>query len=493
MPAVLRYFYNVSSPWSYLGLEPLIDLASRHGAVIEPHLIPLIEENGGIYSRNRPEARRAYFWTDLRRWAALRGKTLVTEGRADLANPAPAARLVVASLLDGGDWLALTRVLQSAFWERGVDVGDASTRTALLAGSGLSDLPSEERAVAQDVTDYLAASIDLARREGVWGLPTHLVAGETYWGQDSLPFLDRHLTGAATLTPTLPGPLVSTEWLARHLDAPGLTLLDSTFTLPGVQPDARALHVRAHIPGARFFDVDQVADPAATLPHMLPDAATFSRHAAGLGLARDKPVVIYDGPGLQSAARAWWTLRAFGFRDLAILDGGLRKWLAEGRPVSPGVAPPLSSSDAPTLDGPDLRLVADKARLKELLGRGAAQIVDARPAARFEGTAPEPRPGLRSGHVPGSLNLPVDQLSDPTTGTVLPLERLRARLSEVGIDAARPVVATCGSGVSAAAVAFALHLIGAPDAAVYDGSWSEWGQPGDTPVETGPARVGVPA
>lgn len=492
MPATIRLFYNVTSPWAYLGIRPLAALARRTGARVEPHPIPLIEENGGIYSRNRPEARRRYWQTDLKRWAARHGLPLVLDGRAALKDPAPAQRLVVAAYLDGGDWIALSTLLQSAFWAEGADIGDAGVRAALLARSGLTGVPTEDRAAAQDVSDHIAAARDLAARLGVFGIPTHEFEGELYWGQDSLPLLEQHLDRA--LRPGLPGPLVSTEWLAQHLGRPGLVVLDATQTLPGVSPAAPELHRAAHIPGARFFDIDAVADPDSGLPHMLPDAAGFARHAAALGIGHDTAVVIYDAPGLQSAPRVWWTLRAFGLRNLAILDGGLRAWVAEGRPLERGVTPYLPPGIIlPRVTGPDPSVVADLAQVHDHLHTGAAQIVDARAAGRFAGTQPEPRPGLRLGHIPGSLNLPFDRLSDPASGRVLPPEVLRARLAEAGIDPARPIVATCGSGVTAGAIAFALHLIGAPDAAVYDGSWTEWGGRSDTEVETGSASAGVPA
>ncbi len=184
----IDYFFGLGSPWAYVGLDAFAEVAQRHGATVVPHVIPLIEENGGIYSRNRPEARRAYWMTDLKRWAALRGKPLALEGRAALSDPAPAGRLVVAAWLDGQDWLAVARTLHEAFWAEGADIGNPEVRRALV-GDAL-----EDRAAAQDVTDRLAESRDFAQKSGVFGIPSYLVGDELFWGQDSLPFLDRHLT-----------------------------------------------------------------------------------------------------------------------------------------------------------------------------------------------------------------------------------------------------------------------------------------------------------
>lgn len=284
------------------------------------------------------------------------------------------------------------------------------------------------------------------------------------------------------MTLTLPEPLVSGAWLAAHLEDPDLVLLDATFTMPGVVPDAAMLYAAGHIPGARFFDIEAIADPASPLPHMLPSPEAFAATAGALGVADGAPVVVYDAPGLVSAGRAWWMLRVFGHDRVAVLDGGLRKWRAEGRAMTTQV-PALSQ--ARFTPGFRPQLLRDRQALLENLGTGAAQVIDARAADRFEGRAAEPRTGLRSGHIPGSLNLPVSALTDPETGAVLAPEALAARFRAVGLDLERPVIATCGSGVTAAALAFALALLGRDEAAVYDGSWSEWGLPGETPVATG--------
>lgn len=289
------------------------------------------------------------------------------------------------------------------------------------------------------------------------------------------------------MTTTLPGLLVDTDWLAAHLDAPDLVVLDARFTMPGVSPDGAALYAQAHLPGARFFDIDHVSDPSQALPHMLPQPDDFARIAGTLGIADGTPVVVYDGPGLMSAPRAWWTLRVFGHDNVAVLDGGLRKWQAEGREVT-GRVPPAGDARFTPAFRPEL--VRDRQAVLDNLGSRAAQVIDARAADRFQGSVPEVRPGLRSGHVPGSLNLPFNRLSDPQTGQVLAPEALAAVFREAGLDpdADRPIIASCGSGVTAGVLAFGLALLGRGDVAVYDGSWTEWGQPGNTPVETGPSR-----
>lgn len=280
-----------------------------------------------------------------------------------------------------------------------------------------------------------------------------------------------------------PDALVSTEWLAAHLDAPDLRIVDGTFTLPGVTPTGPELYRQRHIEGAVYFDIDDVADEHSNLPHMLPSPEKFAARMRKLGLGDGHKIVVYDSAGLSTAARPWWMLRVFGHRDVAILDGGLPKWLAEGRPVTDEVPVPRERHFTARLN---TLLVRDKGQMLGNLAAGREQVIDARSRARFEGSAPEPRPGLRAGHIPGSLSLPVDQLADPKTRTVLPAETLARLFAEAGLERGKPVVASCGSGVTACALAFGLHLLGWPDAAVYDGSWSEWGLPGDTPVATGP-------
>jgi thiosulfate/3-mercaptopyruvate sulfurtransferase len=282
-----------------------------------------------------------------------------------------------------------------------------------------------------------------------------------------------------------PESVVSTAWLADHLAAPDVRVVDGSFTLPGVTPTAREHYRQRHLPGAVFFDIDEIADEKSDLPHMLPSPEKFSARVRKLGIGDGNRIVVYDMAGLVSAARVWWMLRVFGHRDVAILDGGLPKWLAEGRPVTDELPMPRERHFSAKLDN---TLVRDKDQLLANLRSRREQVVDARSAARFEGSAPEPRPGLRSGHIPGSLSVPVDRLTDPAAKTILPPEALARLFDEAGVDRSRPVVTSCGSGVTACAVAFGLHLLGHRDFAIYDGSWSEWGLAGDTPVETGPAR-----
>ena len=284
---------------------------------------------------------------------------------------------------------------------------------------------------------------------------------------------------------SLPGPLVSTQWLADHINNGNLVVLDGSYKLPGVTPTAAEDYARQHIAGARFFNIDSVAASGSPLPHMLPDPAAFEQFASQFGIGNDTLVVIYDTHGLMSAPRVWWTWRVFGHDKVAILDGGLKRWIAEGRAVTAQVPEPRQASFKAHFRA---ELIRDKRALLENLTSEEEQVIDARSAARFEGREAEVRPGLRVGHIPGSLNLPFTALSDPATGQVLSPDAIRAEFRSAGVDLDRPVVASCGSGVTAGVLLFGLHLIGKEDASLYDGSWSEWGIPGDTPVATGPAE-----
>lgn len=278
-------------------------------------------------------------------------------------------------------------------------------------------------------------------------------------------------------------PLVSTTWLAERLDAPDVVVVDATYHLPNLNRDARAEYAREHIPGAMFFDIDAIADRHTDLPHMLPPPEEFAAAMKALGIGDNMRVVAYDSYGLMSAARAWWSLRAFGHDRVAVLDGGLPKWKREGHPTSD--MPSALRKPGPFTPRLRPELVRTKAQLLANLNSKAEQVVDARAAGRFQGTAPEPRAGLRGGHIPGSSNLPFTRLIDPDDQTVVDVDDIRARFTESGIDPTRPVVCSCGSGVTACVLALGLDLIGAKNVSVYDGSWSEWGQHGDTPVETG--------
>ncbi len=272
--------------------------------------------------------------------------------------------------------------------------------------------------------------------------------------------------------------IVSTEWLAARLDDDRVRILDGSWYLPSEGRDPRAEFEAGHIPGARFFAIDDIADRTSNLPHMLPSASAFADAVGELGISNDDRVIVYDGAGLFSAARVWWTFRAFGHDDVAVLDGGWPRWTQQGRPVETG-----SVSPAPRTFRADIRpsLITTLDQVRAHNG----QIADARGAGRFEGTVPEPRPGLRSGHIPGSRNLPFGAVIED--GRLRPAAAIRAAFEAAGLDPDREVVTTCGSGITASVLALALFTAGNERASVYDGSWSEWGARNDTPVETGPA------
>lgn len=276
------------------------------------------------------------------------------------------------------------------------------------------------------------------------------------------------------------GPLVTTEWLAEHRKDAGIRIVDASWYLPAMERNGRAEYEAAHIPGAAFWDIDQIADANSNLPHMLPSPDDFASHMANLGIGNGTKVVVYDGMGLFTAARPWWMLRSFGHDDVAVLDGGLPKWIAEGRPVTDRPVPERIATFEPRPRPEMVRRIDDVLRN---LDTHAEQILDARSATRFAGTEPEPRPNCRPGHIPGSLNLPFDHLVDPQSKTVLPANCLHARFTKAGIDLDRPVVTSCGSGVTACVLALGLHLLGKNDVAIYDGSWSDWGTNADTPIE----------
>ena len=276
-------------------------------------------------------------------------------------------------------------------------------------------------------------------------------------------------------------PLVSTAWLAERLDDPATRIVDGSWWMPTEARSGHAEFLEAHIPGAVFFDIDGIADPDTDLPHMLPSPEAFAQAAGRLGLDRDATIVAYDTFGVRAAARVWWTLRVMGFEQVFVLDGGLRAWRAEGLPVDQGepVVRPATVSHA---FEPALLCNVDDVRA--LIGSKAAQIVDARGGPRFRGEVPEPRPGLRSGHMPGAYNVPFDSLLEPD-GRMKPASELAQIFRAADVDLDKPVVTTCGSGITASVLALALARLGRDRAAVYDGSWTEWGGLADTPVATG--------
>ncbi len=275
-------------------------------------------------------------------------------------------------------------------------------------------------------------------------------------------------------------PLVSTGWLAERLGAADLRVLDGSYVLPGDPRDPKAEHARAHIPGARFFDIDDIADETSALPHMLPPVEKFVARVRALGIGDGQTVVVYDQLGLFSAARVWWMFRVFGHARVAVLDGGLPKWRAEDRPVEADAPQPRERHFTAARNG---RLVRDVTEVAEAVKLGTEQIVDARSPGRFRGEEPEPRKGLRAGHIPGAFNVHYAALLNGD-GTMKPAGEIRATFERAGVDLARPVVTSCGTGVTAAILSLALARAGLPDAAVYDGSWAEWGA-SDLGVERG--------
>ncbi len=279
-------------------------------------------------------------------------------------------------------------------------------------------------------------------------------------------------------------PLVSTQWLADNLAAPDLRVVDASYYLPNEGLDPRHEFEQHHIPGAVFFDIDDIAESDSDLPHMVPSPQKFSSKVRKLGLGDGLRFVIYDQRGIWSAPRAWWMFRYYGHNDVAVLDGGLPKWMAEGRATEDGA---VTKSERHFTARLQSLLLREKEQIESNLRTGREQVLDARAQGRFEGTQPELREGLRSGHIPDSLNLAYGNLIDPEDQTLLPREVLRQRFEACGLDLRRPVVTTCGSGVTAAILSLGLHLLGHRDVAVYDGSWSEWGLPGPHPVVAGPA------
>jgi thiosulfate/3-mercaptopyruvate sulfurtransferase len=279
-------------------------------------------------------------------------------------------------------------------------------------------------------------------------------------------------------------PLVTTDWLAARLDDPKIKIIDASYKMPGVLPLPSEDYLAAHIPGAVFFNVNTIADSNDPRPHMYPDAAQFAHDVSALGISSGDTVVAYDSGGWVAAPRAWWMFLSFGHPEVKVLDGGLQKWTREGRPTHSGTVAAKPGKFRATLDP---GFVRSKQQLLGNLETHAEQLVDARPRPRFEGSVVEPWPGRRSGHIPGSRNVPYAELFDAKTGAMKPLEQLRQAFEGAGIELAQPIVTTCGSGVSALVLTLALYRLGVRGSALYDGSWAEWGLPDGPPLATGPA------
>ncbi len=273
--------------------------------------------------------------------------------------------------------------------------------------------------------------------------------------------------------------IVDTDWLANHLQAPDLVIFDGSWYMPGSDRDPKAEYLESHIPGTLFFDIDDLVDEQSDLPHMLPSTVKFASRMKKMGVGDGARIVVYDTNGLFSAARVWWTFRAMGHDEVAVLNGGLEKWIAEDRQVDDGPAPPRTERHyTPRLNA---ELIRDLDDMRGLLGNDSVQVVDARPNGRFSGRDPEPRPGLRQGHMPGAKNLPFNQVLN-ADGTMKSRQELMELFRNVDINPRRPVVTTCGSGITDSILSLALAVVGQTNAPVYDGSWAEWGKDNGLPV-----------
>lgn len=278
-----------------------------------------------------------------------------------------------------------------------------------------------------------------------------------------------------------PNSLVSTEWLSQHMSAPDLRIVDASWYLPAENRHPKEEFQKAHIPGAIFFDIDDISDADNPLPHMIPSPEKFSSRLRKLGIGDGNRVVVYDGSGIRSAARAWWLVRLFGHDDVTILDGGLPKWQAEGRATSDDPTHPKERHFTSRINS---MMIREKIQVRKNMDTGKEQVLDARAKGRFEGSEPEPREGLRAGNIPGSLNLPFNQLLNKD-GTLIDSDALKKAFDEAGVDRNKPVITTCGSGITACVLAFGLHMVGHRRVAVFDGSWTEWGLDHDMPISSG--------
>ena len=276
--------------------------------------------------------------------------------------------------------------------------------------------------------------------------------------------------------------IVSTEWLEAHLGSPDVCIIDASWHLPTAKRDPKKEFLEAHVPGAQFFDIDELSDTASNLPHMLPSPEKFSSRMRKMGIGDGKRIVAYDAAGLFSAARAWWMFKIFGHEDVAVLDGGLPKWKAEGRPLEDG--PPLKPQERHFTARFRSMMVRDRREVASALASSSAQVADARSATRFRGEEVEPRPGVRAGHMPGAKNVHYASLLN-ADGTLKSPEEIESVFKAAGVDLSRPVITSCGSGITAAILSLGLSLTGARDHSLYDGSWTEWGGHPDTPVATG--------
>ncbi len=276
-----------------------------------------------------------------------------------------------------------------------------------------------------------------------------------------------------------PEALVSTDWLAAHLKAPDVHIVDGSWHMPQARRDPRAEYAAQHIPGAVFFDIDEIADTDSTLPHMLPGPEAFAAQVGRLGLGDGNRVVVYDTTGASAAARVWWMFRVFGHDDVAVLDGGLAKWIAEGRPVTDDVVRPQERHFTARVN---TFLVRDYGQVRAAVENAREQFIDTRSAGRFAGTEPEPRPNLRSGHAPGSISLPYTAFLNGDK-TMASADAIRAALDAAGVELDKPMFTSCGSGVTACVVSLGLYLVGRKEVPVFDGSWTEWAGHAESPIE----------